>query len=145
MKSILTFFDKIEKRTRFWLSHHPILYSLIAGFAIVLFWRGVWDMMDLLDFMTPLVTTLVSVVILLLTGTFVSFFIGEELIISGIKEEKRIDQKTEQELRAEGAEIEHIENQVEVEDKKITHLDDDVEEIKTKVDTIQKMLMEEHK
>ncbi len=35
------------------------------------------------------------------TGLFVSFFIGERIIISGIKGEKRIEEKTEEEIRKE--------------------------------------------
>lgn len=101
MKKIINFFDKLEDKVRFNLSKHPNVYALIGGVAVVLFWRGVWTFTDFFDFMTPVVSILVSVIVMLLTGTFVSFFIGEQLLMSGLKEEKRIDQKTEEELRKE--------------------------------------------
>ena len=41
-------------------------------------------------------STIIGTIILLLTGLFVSFFIGEDIIISGIQEEKRIDELTEE-------------------------------------------------
>ena len=45
---ISRFFDKLEDRVRSWLSHQPILYALIGGIGIVLFWRGVWHTADYL-------------------------------------------------------------------------------------------------
>ncbi len=103
MNKITKFFDRLEDAVRQRLSRHPIVYAFIAGVAIVLFWRGIWTLADLLAFMTPAVSLIVSMVLMLLTGTFISFFIGERLIFSGLKKEKRIDQKTEEELRQEEA------------------------------------------
>lgn len=50
---------------------------------------------------------------MLLTGTFVSFFIGEEIIMSGLREEKRIDQKTEDDIRKEEARLAQIIKEIE--------------------------------
>lgn len=99
MNKITKFFDRLEDVIRQRLSHHPIVYAFIAGLAIVLFWRGVWNLADLFAFMTPAVSLIVSIVLMLLTGTFISFFLGERLIFSGLKKEKRSDQITEEELR----------------------------------------------
>ncbi|OGN29070.1 MAG: hypothetical protein A3A33_00235 [Candidatus Yanofskybacteria bacterium RIFCSPLOWO2_01_FULL_49_25] len=110
---ISKFFDKLEDKIRHRLSKHPVLYSLIAGFAVVLFWRGVWDLMDQLEFMTPIVSLIISVTILLLTGTFVSFFIGDQIIISGIKSEKRTDEKTEEEIKTEEVKLSHVDKELE--------------------------------
>lgn len=108
MKKIVNFFDKLEDKIRHGLSKAPIIYAFIGGFAVVLFWRGVWMFADLFDFMTPVVSIIISVLIMLLTGTFVSFFIGEQILISGLKEEKRIDQKTEDDLKKEDERLRHI-------------------------------------
>ncbi|HPW34486.1 MAG TPA: hypothetical protein PK367_01855 [Candidatus Paceibacterota bacterium] len=112
-KSIIHFLDKLEDRIRHSLSKHPVVYAFIGGFAIVLFWRGVWMFADLFDFMTAGVSILISVIIMLLTGTFVSFFIGEEIIMSGLREEKRIDQKTEDDIRKEEARLAQIIKEIE--------------------------------
>ena len=122
MHDIIKFFDKLEDKVRHRLSRHPVLYSFIAGFAVVLFWRGVWDLMDMIDFMTPVVSLAISVVILLVTGTFVSFFIGDQIIISGIKSEKRTDEKTEAEIK--------------VEEVKLSHVDKELEELKKEVEDL---------
>lgn len=101
IKTIAKFFDRIEDAIRQGLSRHPIVYAFVAGLAIVLFWRGVWTLADMFAFMTPVVSLIVSIVMMLLTGTFISFFIGERLIYSGLKKERRNDQKNEEELRLE--------------------------------------------
>jgi hypothetical protein len=49
---IFHFFDKLEDRVRGFLSRKPTLYAIIAGFAIVLFWRGVWHTADLFPVLT---------------------------------------------------------------------------------------------
>ena len=44
---------------------------------------------------------IISLVILLITGLFVSFFIGHYIIFSGLKQEKKIEEKEESEIRTE--------------------------------------------
>lgn len=133
IKKVLNFFDKGEDRIRHTLSKHPIVYALIGGFLLVIFWRGVWDMMDILYlefgfwFLHPIGSLIISIVLMLATGTFISFFIGEQIIISGLKEEKRIDQKTEQDI--------------EMEDYKIKHMADEVAEIRKDIIKIKSLLM----
>ncbi len=96
---VIKFLDKLEDKIRFSLSKRPIIYTLIGGIAIVLFWRGVWLTADLYPFLTGPVSLVISIVILLVIGLFVSFFIGDQIIISGMKQEKKITEKTELEIR----------------------------------------------
>jgi low affinity Fe/Cu permease len=120
---IIKLFDRLEDRVRGWLSKRPILYALIGGFAIVLFWRGVWDFADEFAFLTPVVSIVISVLIMMATGTFVSFFIGGRLLISGLMAEKRLDEKTAEEIRDE-------ENELVKMRKTLLELKNDIEEIK---------------
>ena len=92
---IVKFFDRLEDRVRSELSHYPIIYAFISGIGIVLFWRGVWDTADLFPFMTGPISLLLSLIILLVTGLFVSLFVGDNIIIAGIKRDKKIIEKTE--------------------------------------------------
>ncbi|MEK7582809.1 MAG: hypothetical protein AAB483_00150 [Patescibacteria group bacterium] len=124
LKHIIKELDRLEDHVRHWLSKRPLLYALVAGVGVVLFWRGVWDLAGLI--IGPWVSLLVSVVIMLITGTFVSFFIGDQIIISGMKAEKRVDEKTEEEIRKEESEI--------------AHLDEDMELLKSQVADIKRMI-----
>ena len=101
MKRILHFFDKLEDGIRIALSRRPIVYAFVGGTAIVLFWRGVWMVADAIPFLTGPVSILVSVAILLAMGLFVSFFIGDNIIISGLKKEKKLDEKIASEVKTE--------------------------------------------
>ncbi len=101
MKEVLRFFDKLEDSARASLSKHNFLYAFIGGVAIVIFWRGVWITADTIPFLTGPVSILVSVSVLLVTGLFVSFFIGNDIIVSGLKKEKRLDEKVASEVKTE--------------------------------------------
>ena len=123
---ILKFFDKLEDRIRAALSHHPVPYALIGGFGIMLFWRGVWHTADLFPFLTGPMSILISAVVLLATGLFVSFFIGETIVVSGLKHEKKLTEKTEAE--------------VQTETNIIIELHRELHEIRTKLEEISKRL-----
>ena len=101
IKNIIKFFDKIEDKTRSFLSRHPIIYAFIGGIGIVLFWRGVWHTADLFPFLNGPVSIIISIIILLTTGLFVSFFIGHSIILSGLKQEKKIEEKEISEIETE--------------------------------------------
>ena len=118
--SIVRFFDKLEDRVRSRLSHRSIFYALIGGTMVIIFWRGVWHTADILMngdawmqgiygfwgvvFYEP-ITLIWTSAILLMTGLFVSSFIGERIVISGLKKEKKVTDKTEQEVEDEESKI----------------------------------------
>ena len=120
MKSIIHFFDKLEDKVRAWFSHFPILYAIVGGVGTVLFWRGVWHTADFLSarYFHPVtaetlgtidgpflwdgfVSLILGLVILLITGLFVATFIGDHIIISGVRHEKKVTEKTEEEVEEE--------------------------------------------
>jgi uncharacterized membrane protein len=125
VKKVVKFFDKLEDKVRARLSRKPIIYTLIGAVAIVLFWRGVWMLADKIPFLNGWVSTILSVVILLMTGLFVSFFIGEQVLISGLKQEKKLTEKTEEEIKSEGVILEEIDNHLE-------KIEEDIKELKSK-------------
>ncbi|MEK7505322.1 MAG: hypothetical protein AAB597_00285 [Patescibacteria group bacterium] len=121
MRPINHFFDHLEDKVREWLSRHPFLYSLIGGVAIVLFWRGVWNTADMLQ-VPDFWAGVASVAVLGISGLFVSFFIGDTILISGIKREKKVIEKTEEEVRQETNTIKNIEADVAAEETALMHI-----------------------
>ena len=65
----------------------------------------------------------VSFVILLVSGLFVSFFIGDRIILSGLKKEKKMEEKTKEELDAEM----NVVNKME---EKMEKIEENIEKIK---------------
>jgi hypothetical protein len=123
MKSIIRFFDLLEDKIRARLSHYPLLYALIGGIGVILYWRGVWHFADEFVFLTGPVSAVIGAIILGLTGILVSAFIGNKIIIAGIRGEKKMEEKTREEILAEGSSLGEIE-------AALTHIEDDIAEIK---------------
>lgn len=116
---LIKIFDKLEDKIRANLSRHPVVYALLGSIGIILLWRGVWMIADSLG-ISGLASAIIGVAILMLIGLFVSFFIGDQILISGIKEEKRIDEKTEEEIREEEVKLRHIKSDLEEIKKNLT-------------------------
>lgn len=139
-KKFITFFDKLEDVIRSHLSRYPIVYTLIGGIAIVLFWRGVWNTADMVEarggifgwiFYAP--TNLILVVIVLLaTGLFVSYFIGDTILMSGLKGEKKIADRTAKEVREEEGKIVELRSTIKDMKKEVDEIKNFVEHIEHK-------------
>lgn len=97
----------------------------------MLFWRGVWHTADYLmlryAYANPNASTtdlsemiwwdgplslFVGGGILLVTGAFVSSFIGNEIIISGLKGEKKLSEKAEKQIKSEAKALMEIKREV---------------------------------
>ena len=130
IQKINTFFDKLEDKVRGRLSHAPLIYALVGAIGIILFWRGVWHLADDIG-MSSILSMMLGSVILLMTGVFVSAFIGNRLIMSGLRGEKKLAEKTEDELKTEESEIHRIQNTL----NKVEH----------KLSTIQSEIDREHR
>jgi hypothetical protein len=114
------FFDKLEDSIREHLSLHPIRYSIIGGVGVVLFWRGVWETADMLAPLHPVlswffyapVQVVLSTATLLLTGLMVSTFIGDRIILSGLRHEKKMEEKTEEIVKEEAVTLAHLREEI---------------------------------
>lgn len=124
-RKILHFFDKLEDQTRAKLSRAPIVYAFLGGVGVVLFWRGVWHIADAAN-VGALVSLVLGTALLLITGVFVSAFIGNRLIISGLSGEKKLAEKTEDEIETEEAQIKNLQHTLERVEEKITELESDI-------------------
>ncbi len=124
LKKLINFFDKLEDKVRIRLSHYPILYALVGAVGIVLVWKGVWESAEHFPILYGPASILLGTAILLVTGLMVSFFIGDTIIISGFKKEKKLVEKTEKEM------LDATKNQTEILTAEIQHIHRDLEEIK---------------
>ena len=93
---------------------------------MILFWRGIWHAADNID-LSSLASIIVGTAILLITGVFVSAFIGNRLIISGIYGEKKLAEKTEDEIETEETKIQKLQSTLNRVEKKIDILESEIE------------------
>ncbi len=130
MKKTLRFFDKLEDLVRSTFSHVPIIYSIIGGVLVVLFWRSVWHTADILMaqggilgviFYEPIQLVL-TVIGLLITGLMVSVFIGDRIILSGLRHEKKLEEVTEELMKEEVVSLMSIRNELRTIKKEIEAL-----------------------
>ena len=121
IKKIAHFFDVLEDKVRGHLSRYPLIYACVGGIGVVLFWRGVWHVADDMG-MSSIASFVIGSIILLITGVFVSAFVGSRLIISGLKGEKKLVEKTEEEIKSEESEIKHIERDLDTIEKEIKEI-----------------------
>jgi hypothetical protein len=124
LKKIVLFFDRLEDRVRGKLSHYPIIYAIIGGIGIVLFWRGVWHTADDIG-LGSLISLIAGTTILLLSGVFVSAFIGNKLIISGLIGEKKLTEKAKDEIETEETQIKNLSETLNRVEKLVSHLEED--------------------
>ncbi|NCU28057.1 MAG: hypothetical protein EOM85_00050 [Candidatus Moranbacteria bacterium] len=110
-KKIYKFFDLLEDRVRGRLSKTPLIYALIGAITTVSIWRGVWEVSDKLN-ISAWVSLIGGILLAMLTGLFVSFFIGENIVISGLQHEKRTDEKTKEEIIKEEGSIDEIKKDI---------------------------------
>lgn len=135
-KTIYKFFDKFEDKNRMKFSHYPIFYSFLTGAGIILFWRGIWHAADATPILRgSFISIVVGAIILLAIGTFVSSFIGNEIIISGNKREKKIVDKI---VEAEEQDLAHEFE----DDAKIMR---EIREVRSQLIELKKMLEEKNK
>jgi hypothetical protein len=79
----------------------PIVYAFVGAVGIILVWKGVWEVAEHFTILNGIGSIVLGTAILLSTGLMVSFFIGDTIIISGLKREKKLAEKTEREVHTE--------------------------------------------
>lgn len=131
VKKIVRFFDRLEDKIRGQLSHYPIVYALVGGVGVVFFWRGVWHTADEYTFLTGPVSIVIGTILLLITGVFVSAFIGSSLILTGLRGKKKFEELTLEEMAADDARFDKIENE-------LSKIEKELETIEKRIDPAQK-------
>lgn len=116
---IVHFFDKLEDKIRIALSRRPILYAFIGGVGVVLFWKGVWETAEFFSFLDGPGSVALGMLIMLMTGLLVSIFIGDSIMLSGLNREKKLAEKTEEEVRKESEIQKSIINHLEIIEEKL--------------------------
>ena len=126
LKRVVLFFDHLEDWFRKQLSKYPIFYAFVGGIGVVMFWRGVWHTADEYPFLTGPVSLIIGSLILLMTGIFVSAFIGSRILLTGLRGEKKLTEKSREEIDLEEQELKNIQKTVEKIEKEVEQIKKDL-------------------
>jgi hypothetical protein len=124
-KKIINYFDKLEDRTRSRLSRSPVVYAMVGAFGIALFWYSITELAAAVPFMNQwhaLPWFIFSLLLLLVSGVFVSYFVGDQIIMSGIRGEKKMIEKSGEEIVKEEKDIAQVLDKLEDLEQKIDEL-----------------------
>lgn len=135
---------KLLTKIHIFLSHHSVLYATVAGIGIVLFWRGVWHSVDVVHYKIEHLFSdgsstlqyvwwdgpfsfVVGVLILWFTRAYVSSFIGNELILSGLRNEEKVVKDAEGEIHTELRAITDIKEDLEAISENLEELEEKIQ------------------
>ena len=107
------------------------MYGIIGGVSIVLFWRGVWHLADELG-LGALASFLIGLVALLMTGLLTASFIGDHIIISGLRREKKVVDLEEGQIKTERDIIKEVRREVERIEREVLDLEKEVHGMRKK-------------
>ena len=79
--------------------------------GIVSFWRGVWETSDIIG-IPPQASLLFGFLVLLAIGVLVTEFLGNRLIISGLRGEKKLEEKTLKEIEEEELSLSSLKDKI---------------------------------
>lgn len=93
MQSITKILLSIEDRARRYFAHIPFVQAFLAGIGVIIFWRGVWELLDMIG-VTPVTSIVIGSLILGGVGVFIQTFIGNSIIIKNVEKEVQSEKKT---------------------------------------------------
>lgn len=70
------------------LKRHHIIFSLLGGIGVVLFWHGIWGIADI--YVNPFQSVILGVIVLWITGLLILQLIGSEAIEEDLDKENKI-------------------------------------------------------
>ena len=123
MKSITKILLEAEDRARTYFEKIPFLQAFLSGIGVIIFWRGIWEWLDM-QHVSPLISVVGGSLILLCVGVFVQTFIGNTIIIKNVKQEELLEKRA----------IKEMEGEVNVEEVTLASLSAKIDEISKKID-----------
>lgn len=100
MTTIAKIFLNAEENARRYFERMPFVQAFFAGIGVIIFWRGIWQLLDA-NQISPILSVIIGTIILLCVGVFVQTFIGNTIIIKNVKQEEQLEKKAIKEMKGE--------------------------------------------
>lgn len=128
-KKAISVFNKLNNKIKSRLSDRPILYAAVAAIGIVLLWRGIWMIADDIG-VSGWTSAIVGVAVLLITGVFVSAFVGNKTLLTGLQDQKKMSKEEKKCLELD---LQH-------EHEAINNINESLQDIKGDIDEMRQKL-----
>jgi hypothetical protein len=113
----------MEESARRYFEKVPFLQAFIAGVGVIIFWRGVWELLDDMR-VSPTLSIVLGCLLLAGVGVFLQTFIGNTIIIKNVHQEEKTEQK----------ELHKLEGHVKVEEVTLAELSRKLDALAEKID-----------
>jgi hypothetical protein len=110
------YFQKFEQKALAFFEQFPFVHALLAAIAVILFWHGMWEIVDATK-INFIWSAVLGLLLMVGTGLFVQMFIGDTILI------KKVDKKTNKEIKDEVG-LSMVQKEVSTEEMTLTQLDD---------------------
>lgn len=81
-----------EERARKFFERLPFVQAFIAGAGAIIFWRGIWELLDEAG-ISPGLSVILGTLLLGGVGVFIQTFLGNTIIIKNVKQEEKLEKK----------------------------------------------------
>ena len=123
-------FLKIEHNARKYFEQYPFTHAFLAGVGVILFWRGAWEVADMIN-IGPFLSIIIGSLMLGAIGLFVQTFVGNAIIIKNVEKEKQFEQKTKKDIGT-------VQTEIFEEEATLYHLMKKLEALEEKIDNLKK-------
>lgn len=112
-----------EERARKFFERLPFVQAFIAGAGAIIFWRGIWELLDEAG-ISPELSVILGTLLLGGVGVFIQTFLGNTIIIQNAKKEERFEKKV----------ISKFEGEVASEEVTLKQLADKIDALQAKIE-----------
>ena len=100
MHKITIILLNVEEQARKFFESYPFVHAFLAGVGVIIFWRGVWELLDR-NSIGPIASIVIGSLILGSIGVFIQTFLGNTIIIKNVKQELKTEKKVLSEVEGE--------------------------------------------
>jgi hypothetical protein len=100
MTSITKHLLNAEERARHFFERAPFVQAFLAGIGVIVFWRGIWEFLDI-NQISPITSVVIGSLILLFVGVFLQTFIGNSIIIKNVQQGEILEKRAIKEMKGE--------------------------------------------
>lgn len=130
-KKTISFFKRLGNKIRSRLGSRPVLYAVIAAIGIVLLWRGIWMIADDIG-VSGWMSAAAGSAVLLITGVFVSAFIGNRVLLTSLGDQKKMSR---QEQKCMELDLKHEHEAIDAISESLEDIKEDISSMKQKLNT----------